>query len=328
LSDAKASLKRHEAGVVMHTGVTILRTMAFPETTDRQLEECFTVVDLPKERAEAARMLSDRGGEMRGIAARRAVLTAGDLAQMPNLEIIANFGAGLDGIDVDAARKRGIKIQTGAPAVADDVADLAVASAVALLRGIVRGDDFVRIRRWERGEFQLGRSLLGLKAGVVGLGHIGLAVAKRLEVMRCEVAYFGPRRKPTDYAYFSDIVALAEWAQLLIVACPATPETQRLIDSRVLRALGAQGYLVNVSRGVVVDESALIEALAQDGLGGAALDVFEQEPFVPEALLKDRRVVLTPHIGGGTLETHQRLGDNVLKALLDHFGSASKSSQK
>src|SRR5690606_32304215 len=118
------------------------------------------------------------------------------------------------------------------------------------------------------------------------------------------------------------ILALADWAELLVISCPATPETERLIDGRVLRALGTRGYLVNVSRGVVVDEPALIEALAHDNLAGAALDVFEEEPFVPRALLLDRRVVLTPHIGGATSATHQRMGSNVLKILLDHFGQA------
>lgn len=304
----------------MRKDVTILRTMVFPELAHRRLEEAFTIIDLPTDRAEAARLIHDRGHEIRGVAARRAQLTAGDLALMPNLEIIANFGAGMDGIDVAAARRSGIEIQTGSAAVADDVADLAVASTTALMRGIVQGDAYVRRRDWETCEFPLGTSLSGVRAGIVGLGNIGGAVARRLDVMRCEVGYFGPRARPGGYRYFDDIVALADWARLLIVTCPATPETRRIVDGRVLAALGRQGFLVNVSRGIVVDEAALIDALARDELAGAALDVFENEPQVPERLRNDRRLVLTPHIGGATAETHERLGGNVLNVLLAHFG--------
>jgi lactate dehydrogenase-like 2-hydroxyacid dehydrogenase len=308
----------------MHKNVTILRTMALPQQADRQLEAMFTVIDLPADRGEALRLLRERGSEVRGVASRRASLGADDLALLPNLELIANFGAGVDGIDVAAAAGRGIVVRTGAAAVADDVADFAVGMTIALLRGIVRGDQFVRSGHWGAGELPLGKSLRELKAGVVGLGNIGAAIARRLETMGCEVAYFGRSRKSVHYRYFPQIGELAAWAQLLVVACPATPDTRRLIDARVLAALGNQGYLVNVSRGVVVDEQALIDALATDSLAGAALDVFEREPDVPAALRADPRVVLTPHIGGGTAETHQKLGANVVRTLSEHFDRAGK----
>lgn len=303
----------------MYRDVTILRTMELPEAANRQLEETFTVVDLPRDREAAQAMLRKIGGEVRGVAARRASLNAEDLAFMPRLEVIANFGAGLDGIDVAAAEERGIVVRNGSAAVAGDVADLAIGITVALLRGIVQADAFVRNGQWEAGEFPLGRSLAGLKAGIVGLGNIGAAVAKRLSAMDSEVAYYGPRAKPVPYPYFAQVADLATWADLLLVTCPATPETLRLIDARVLAALGKGGYLVNVSRGVVVDEQALVDALARDGLAGAALDVFEREPAVPASLRSDPRVVLTPHIGGAARETHQRMGANVLNILLEHF---------
>lgn len=308
----------------MHKNVTILRTMALPKQANEQLEAMFTVIDLPAGRGEAVRTLRERGGEVRGVAARRASLSADDLALLPNLELIANFGAGVDGIDVAAAAGRGIVVHTGAAAVADDVADFAVGMSIAILRGIVRGDQFVRSGNWGAGELPLGKSLRGLKAGIVGLGNIGAAIATRLEAMGCEIAYFGRRSKPVHYRYFAEIGELAAWAELLLVACPATPDTLRLIDARVLAALGKQGYLVNVSRGVVVDEPALIEALANDSLAGAALDVFEREPNVPPELRADPRLVLTPHIGGGTAETHQRLGANVVATLREHFDRAGK----
>lgn len=303
----------------MHKNVTILRTMTLPDAANQQLEQAFTVIDLPADRAQAVRMLRERGAGVRGIAARRAALNADDFALLPNLEVIANFGAGVDGIDIATAERRGVLVRTGAAVVADDVADFATGISIALLRGIVRGDEFVRGGRWGAGEFPLGRSLGGLKAGVVGLGNIGAAIARRLQAMGCELAYFGRNKKDVDYRYFADIGELAAWASLLVVACPATPDTVRLIDARVLSALGKHGYLVNVSRGVVVDEQALVAALAQDALAGAALDVFEREPSVPAALAADPRVVLTPHIGGATAETHQRLGANVVKVLVEHF---------
>lgn len=307
----------------MHKNITVLRTMAFPEDADRGLEETFTVIDLPPEPDRAARLLRERGAEVRAIAARRASLGAADLAMLPGLELIANFGAGIDGIDVAEAGRRGIAIHTGAAAVADDVADLAVGITIALLRGIVRGDAFVRGGCWAAGEFPPGRSLGGLKVGMVGLGNIGAAVARRLDTMHCEVAYFGRSRRAVDYRYFPDVMELAAWAELLIVACPATADTQRLIDARVLEALGRRGYLVNVSRGAVVDEQALVAALANDQLAGAALDVFEREPIVPPALCEDPRVLLTPHIGGAAAETHRKLGENVLKVLREHFDRAA-----
>jgi lactate dehydrogenase-like 2-hydroxyacid dehydrogenase len=308
----------------MHKNVTILRTMSLPQKADQQLEQLFTVIDLPADRGEARCLLRERGSEVRGIASRRASLSADDLALLPNLELIANFGAGVDGIDVAAAESRGIVVRTGAAAVADDVADFAVGMTIALLRGIVRGDQFVRSGHWGAGELPLGKSLRGLKAGVVGLGNIGAAIARRFGTMGCEVAYFGRSRKPVEYRYFAQIGELAAWAELLVVACPATPDTVRLIDARVLSALGNEGYLVNVSRGVVIDEPALIDALANDALRGAALDVFEREPEVPSALRADPRVVLTPHIGGATAETHQKLGANVVGILREHFDRAGK----
>jgi lactate dehydrogenase-like 2-hydroxyacid dehydrogenase len=203
--------------------------------------------------------------------------------------------------------------------LAEDVADLAIALAIATTRGTARGHEFVRSGQWESRTFPLGRSLRSLKTGVVGLGHIGSAVASRLAVMGAPVAYHGPRRKPVDYPYFDNILELARWADMLIVTCPATPETEGLIGQKVLDALGSDSFLVNISRGTIVNETALIGTLARDGLAGAALDVFQHEPRVPEALRNDPRVVLSPHMGSGTRETRQQMGDSMVKALLDHF---------
>lgn len=303
----------------MHKDVTILQAAVLPEGSDRELNETFNVIQLPKDHHEAVKLLRERGGEMRGIAVRHAHFNADELALMPNLEIISSYSAGLDGIDIEFVRSRGVKIHNASKILAEDVADLAIALALATTRGTTRGHDFVRSGAWETGTCPLGRSLRALKIGIVGLGHIGSGVAKRLDVMGAEVAYYGPRKKPADFAFFDEVERLAAWADMLIVTCPATPETERLINQRVLDALGYNGYLVNIARGTIVDEAALIATLARDKIAGAALDVFEFEPKVPEALRNDPRVVLSPHMGSGTRETRQHMGDGLVQALREHF---------
>ena len=300
--------------------VDVLLMGNLPDATARDLAEGFTVHRLPKTGQDE--VLDEVGPAIRGMAVRQTNVPAALLARLPALEIIACFSAGLDRIDTGAARERGIVVRNGSVAVADDVADMAVALLVASLRRLVRGDAFVRDGTWARREsFPLGRSLGGLRVGIVGMGHIGVGVAHRLAAMRCEVAYTGPNRKPLDWRYFPDPVALADWAEALVVACPSTPATRHLIDARVLAALGPQGTLVNVARGVVVDEAALIDALARDALAGAGLDVFEHEPEVPEALRRDPRVTLSPHNAGGTEEALRAMGAALVTSLRQHFAA-------
>ena len=299
--------------------IVVLQYAALPEKTHRELGETFTVLTLPKNEADAAEFLAEHGARIRGMAVRHAYVDAAMLDRMPALEIISSYSAGLDGIDTDAARARGISVQNTSKILAEDVADLAVALAIAVIRGLVRGHDFVRAGKWGNEGFPLGRSLRSLRIGIVGLGHIGSSVARRLEAMGAQMGYFGPRRKPVALAYFDRIEELAGWADMLIVTCPATPETVKLIDKEVLDRLGPEGYLVNVSRGTIVDEEALMGALSDKRIAGAALDVFEREPQVPDALRNDDRLVLSPHMGSGTRETRQQMGDRLLEALVEHF---------
>lgn len=304
----------------MHKDITILQAAHLPEKTERELSDTFDILHFPKNHDEGARLLAEHGPKIRGVAVRHAHIDKAMLDMMPALEIISSYSAGLDGIDVEAAQARGIAVHNTSKILAEDVADLAVALAISVTRGTVRGHDFVRDGKWDNGgAFPLGRSLRSLKTGIVGLGHIGSAVAKRVQAMGATVAYQGPRKKPVDLAYFATAVELAQWADLLIVTCPAMPETIRLIDQGVLDALGPDGFLVNISRGTIVNEAALVATLARDGLAGAGLDVFEKEPNVPEALRKDSRIVLSPHMGSGTRETRQQMGDRLVEALLEHF---------
>lgn len=242
------------------------------------------------------------------------------IEHFPRLELIASLGIGLDALDLGCAQERGIRVTNTPGVMADDVADLVMAMIVDRLRGLREANAFVLRGAWPAGPFPLARSLTGLRVGIVGLGAIGMAVAARAAACRMRVVWHGPRPKP-DVAlpYLADLVSLAEASDVLVLCCAGGPATHHLVDARVLEALGPRGLLVNVARGSVVDTAALIDALARGRLGGAALDVFEEQPQVPEALRRSDRVLLTPHLGSATRETRARMGAMVLASLADHF---------
>lgn len=249
----------------------------------------------------------------------RVVVTSGHfgcgselLAALPALGLIAVNGVGLDRIDLALARARGVRVARTNGVLAADVADLAVGLVIALLRGIAAGDAFVRAGRWLQGERPLARTVSGRRFGIVGLGEIGVALAARLAPFG-PVAYHGPRRKPVELEFHAELAGLARASDVLLVCCPANAATRGLVDARILDALGPEGYLVNVARGAVVDEPALIAALGAGRLAGAALDVFVDEPRVPEALRTSERVVLAPHIGSATVETRARMAEVVFE---------------
>jgi len=251
----------------------------------------------------------------------RAVITGGHIGcstalmqALPGLQIIAVNGVGVDKVDLDYARCHGVQVATTPGALTEDVADLAVGLIIGLLRGIPCADEFVRKGDWLKGERPLARKVSGRRFGVVGLGSIGTAIATRLAAFG-PVAYTGPTRKDTPYEFHADILALAQASSVLVLACPANAATRHLADAAVFAALGPQGYLINVARGAVVDETALIAALATGQLGGAALDVFEHEPQVPLALRHSPRVILTPHMASATLETRTRMADMLFASL-------------
>jgi lactate dehydrogenase-like 2-hydroxyacid dehydrogenase len=248
----------------------------------------------------------------------RAVITGGHvgcsnalIAALPALGIIAINGVGVDKVDLPFARSRGVRVSTTPGALTDDVADLAVGLVISLLRAIPAADAFVRGGEWLKGERSLAHKVSGRRFGVVGLGQIGAAVAARLTPFG-EVAYTGPRPKSAPYAYHADLLSLARACSVLILTLPASPATRHLVNAAVFEALGPDGYLVNVARGSLVDEGALIAALRAGRLAGAALDVYADEPHVPEALRQCPNVVLTPHMASATVETRTRMADIVL----------------
>ncbi|MBT9387034.1 2-hydroxyacid dehydrogenase [Pseudooceanicola sp. CBS1P-1] len=298
----------------------ILKAAKLPEATVAELKATFDVIDLPTEPEAARAVLEAEGARVRGVALRKTIIDTAFLEALPQLEIISSYSAGLDNVDVPAVKARGIVIENTSHILAEDVANAALGLALAVTRDLVQADGFVRAGKWPgQPQYRLGRSISRMKVGIVGLGTIGQALARRLEAMGAEVHYHGPRAKPVDYPFHADPADLAAVCDMVILTCPLSEATRHLVDARVLEALGPRGFLINVARGPVVDEAALLACLAADGLAGAALDVFEHEPQVPEALIADPRVVLTPHLGSGTEETRQAMADHVVDSLARHF---------
>jgi lactate dehydrogenase-like 2-hydroxyacid dehydrogenase len=265
--------------------------------------------------------LKEIGPRIRGAAGHgMAGLTRVHMELMPNIEICALNGVGLETSDVAAARERGVVITT-APVLFDDVADIAIALALATCRRIAEGDRFVRAGKWSSGRFALGRKLTGMRAGIIGLGRIGIEIAQRLEGFKCDIGYVDPVPREVPYRSYTDAVALARDSDILFLAAAGGPKGQGkpIVDRAIIEALGSRGIFVNVARGWLVDEPALVEALTSGRLGAAGLDVFYDEPNVPAALLTLDNVVLTPHIASSTEETAKAMGDCVVDNLVSWF---------
>ena len=237
----------------------------------------------------------------------------------PKLETVACFGTPRDNFDMAACSERGLVVSATPDEIGPAVADLTFGLLLSVMRRVAAGDRFVRSGKWLGTAASPGRHLGGKTCGIVGLGQIGLGVAKRAEACGMRIAYQGPRAKDVAYRYYADVVELAGAADCLVVTCPLTGETRGLVDARVLEALGPEGFLVNVARGPVVDQSALLAALAEKRIAGAALDVYWDEPHVPQALIEDENVVLTPHVGSNTREVRDERGAKLLANLRAHF---------
>jgi len=257
----------------------------------------------------------------------RAIAASGEskvprelIAQLPKLEIVSVFGVGYDGIDVAAARERGIAVTHTPNVLNDEVADLAMALVLAVSRRLIEADRYVRSGAWANGPMPLARKVSGARMGIVGLGRIGMAIARRAEAFDMSIAYTARSAKAdSPYPYFPTAEALAREVDFLVVITPGGAATRKLIDAKVLAALGTKGYLVNVARGSVVDEQALVAALRAGTIAGAGLDVFENEPIVPAELLALDNVVLTPHVGSATWQTRQAMADLSFGNLQAHF---------
>ena len=257
----------------------------------------------------------------------RAIATGGGfrvdgalMDALPKAEIIATMSIGVDHIDLEAAKQRGIVVTNTPDVLTDDVADIGMALLLGVARRIVVGDRHVRDGLWLKGNLPLATKIGGATMGVLGLGRIGLAIAKRAEAFGMKIVYHGPREKPgVPYRYYPNLVEMAKAADYLMVACPGGAETRNLVNAEVLAALGEKGAVINIARGSVIDEPAMVRMLQEGKLAGAGLDVFADEPRAPEALFGLENVVLQPHVGSATHATRAAMGQLVVDNIAAHF---------
>lgn len=296
-----------------------------PADAVRLLEADFTVRVLPAAQPRGA-VPAEWAQEVRAIATPGrdpggGRLDAALLDQLPRLEVISSFSSGLDGIDVEAVKARGIALGHAPDVLAEPVADIALALAIDVARGMTRGDRYVRAGHWSRlGPMPLARSLGGKAAGILGLGRIGKALARRLVACGLQVAYTGRRPQAgVPYRHVSTLHELARASDFLFCCCPATPQTLRIVDASVLKALGPEGILVNVARGAVVDEDALIQALRDGTIAGAGLDVCENEPEADVRFLTLDNLVILPHLGASTTQARAQMFEVMRDNLLRYF---------
>jgi D-3-phosphoglycerate dehydrogenase len=274
------------------------------------------------EAADRQAFIAERAADIRAIATRGELGANAELiASLPKLELIACYGVGTDGIDLAACRARGIRVTNTPDVLNGDVADLAVGLTLALQRRIPAGDAFVRSGAWANGPMSLATRFFGQRVGIAGLGRIGGTIARRLSGFDMELGYFSRTPKQdSPHRHFASLPALADWCDVLIVILPGGEATRGIVNAEVLQALGPRGWLVNVSRGTTVDEGALLQALEQKAIAGAALDVFLNEPRIDPRFAALDNVVLHPHHGSGTEETRRAMGELVRRNLQAHFG--------
>jgi lactate dehydrogenase-like 2-hydroxyacid dehydrogenase len=286
-----------------------------------QLRARFTVHELWKADDRAA-LLRELGGKVRGVAGGGShVKIDGALFDaLPKLEIISNFGVGYDNVDAREAGKRGLVVTNTPDVLTDEVADLTLGLLLATVRQLPQVDRYLRAGKWLEKAYPLTTSLRTRKIGIVGLGRIGKAVAHRLEAFGLPISYHGrSRQADVSYRYYPSLVEMAADVDTLVSVAPGGAATHHMINAEVLKALGPNGILVNVGRGTVVDEQALVEALKSKAILSAGLDVFEDEPKVPAELIAMDHVVLLPHVGSASVHTREQMGQLLVDNLKSWF---------
>lgn len=243
---------------------------------------------------------------------------------LPNLEVISVNGVGTDRIDLQEAKRRNIRVATTQNTLTEDVADMAVVLMMTVMRDIVNNDRFVRAGSWPHSPLPLSRSLTKKRVGIAGFGHIGQAIAKRTSAFEMEVAYFNSHAKPdTSYRFEPDLKSLAEWCDVLVLAVSGGPRSANMIDNDILTALGKDGFLINIARGTVVDENALLDALKEKRIAGAGLDVFQNEPDINPAFFSLTNTILQAHQASATVETRKAMGNLVVDNLIAYFADGT-----
>ena len=297
--------------------IDILQTHKLLASCEAGLAERYTVHKL-HEASDRAAFLAEVGPRIRAIAGGN--VDSALIAQLPALEIVANFGVGYDSIDTAAARAANVRVTNTPNVLNDAVAELTIGLMVALARSIPQADQFVRQGKWPNAGFGLFSELTGKTVGILGLGRIGKEIAARAQAMKMRVVYYGRKRQPTEpHIFYDNLVDMARDSDWLVIIAPGGKGTEGIVSREVLTALGPKGRLVNVARGTLVDEQAMLELLQSGGLGGAALDVFVDEPNVPAAFFGLDNVVLSPHQGSATTQTRDAMGALVIANLDAHF---------
>ena len=300
----------------------IVAIAPLPPFFAKPLHENFTVHDLHGAAdAEARRALIAKiAPTTRGMVAFGGSQLAPDqLAKFPHIEIISVFGVGYDGMPLAAAAEAKVKVTNTPDVLNDEVADTAVALTLMTCRQFVGAHKFVEAGDWLKGQYPLTHSLWGKTVGIIGLGRIGKGIAERLTAHKMKIAYFGRNRQDVPYAYYGNLIEMVGDVDVLIAITPGGAATHHLVNAAVLEALGPTGFFVNVARGSVVDQDALVKAIETGTIAGAGLDVFAAEPKVPDALFNRRNVVLLPHVASATHETRQAMADLAVENLLLHF---------
>jgi lactate dehydrogenase-like 2-hydroxyacid dehydrogenase len=298
----------------------ILMMGPYPAWDLEDLESNYKVHKL-WEATDRGAFLSEVGGNVRAIATRGEIGASAELMKaLPGLEIVSCYGVGTDAIDLSHAKANGIRVTNTPNVLTADVADIGVGLLLAVARQIPHADKYVRDGRWRSANMHLVTRVHGKNVGIVGMGRIGVEVAKRLAAFDCPIAYFDiNQRDDLPYTFVPDLTALAEQSEFVIVTLAGGASTQGIINADVLRALGRDGILINISRGSTVDEAALLDALECNVIKGAGLDVFWNEPNIDERFLTLENVVVQPHHASGTVETRQAMGKLVRDNLAAHF---------
>jgi hydroxypyruvate reductase len=307
---------------------TLLQALALPPALEARLNEAYDVHRLPAAGPGRDDFLAARGADFTGLVTSAAVgIDNAVIDALPKLRVISSFGVGLDKIDVGHAAKRGIPVGYTPDVLNDCVADLAFGLLLDVARRLAQGDRYVRSGQWAGAgstpattPFPLGRQVSHARLGIVGLGRIGRTIAQRASGFEMDVRYHS--RRPVEgvaWKHEPQLLELARWADFLVVITAGGAETRHLVDAEVLDALGPKGYLINVARGTVVDEAALVRALQEKRIAGAGLDVFEREPHVPPELFTLDNVVMVPHIASATVQTREAMGQRVLDNLQAFF---------
>ncbi|MGC4937436.1 2-hydroxyacid dehydrogenase [Kribbella sp. DT2] len=283
------------------------------------LADDFEVIRL-WEAEDPAAVLEERGKDVVAVANGGTTIDGEFLDRLPNLQIVASFGVGYDKIDAGAAAERGVVV-TNTPGVLDaEVADTAMGLLLMTARELSSAERYLRDGRWTERPYPLAPATLsGRKMGILGLGRIGEAIAHRAAAFGISVAYHNRHRKDVAYDYYPTLVELAAASDILMIVIPGGAETEHLVNAEVLAALGSDGILINVARGTVVDEAALVDALKSRTILSAGLDVFEHEPEIHPGLLEVDNAVLLPHVGSGTVPTRDAMGGLVVKNLVSWF---------